>query len=104
MRYLLQAFPNAQFHVHVAAVAETEQFASPRIRLNKVGSGAKAWSLFAFRLMLMKPMPTLFLAGENRLREGRWLSQLWPMSDPIVMQTMDHLVAALRRLSAGTNS
>src|SRR2546423_394363 len=54
------------------------------------GAGAKVWLLLALRLILMRPTPTLFLAGEKRLREARLLSALWPMTDPVVFLTMDN--------------
>jgi hypothetical protein len=101
MQYLLRVFPKAHFDIYAAVLAETEQFQSPRIRVSHVGSGLKAWGRFAFRLMLMKPLPTLFLAGQKRLREAQMLSRLWPMSDPIVIPTMDHLVAALQGHASG---
>jgi LmbE family N-acetylglucosaminyl deacetylase len=101
MQYLLRVFPRAHFDIYAAVLAETEQFQSPRIRVSHVGSGLKAWGRFAFRLMLMKPLPTLFLAGQKRLREAQMLSRLWPMSDPIVIPTMDHLVAALQGHASG---
>jgi LmbE family N-acetylglucosaminyl deacetylase len=104
MQYLLRTFPMAHFDVHVAIVSETTQFGSPRIRVSQVGSGPKAWGTFAMRLMLMKPMPTLFLAGEKRLRAAQVLSRLWPMSDPLVIPTMDQLISALRRHTAWSDA
>lgn len=97
MEYLLREFPRAQFDVYMAISSEAEQFVSPRIRVTHVGSGAKAWGRLALRLSRTWPVPTLFLAGEKRLRIAQWMSLLWPMSDPVVLPVMDHLVSALRR-------
>ena len=102
MQYLLQVFPMARFDVHVSVLAETKQLISSRIRVSHVGSGMKKWGPFALRLMLAKPVPTLFLSGERRLTQARMLSRLWPMSDSVVVPTMDHLVCALRRQRSGS--
>jgi LmbE family N-acetylglucosaminyl deacetylase len=101
MEYLLRILPMAHIdaYVSLAAAAEVVEFESPRISLHYVGAGAKAWVLLAFRLILMRPMPTIFLGGEKRLREARFLSWLWPLADCVVISTMDHLVSALRRLA-----
>jgi len=101
MQYLLQVFPEARIDAYItsAAAAEVAEFVSPRICVRNVAAGTKAWVFLAIRLILMRPTPTLFLAGEKRLREARFLSALWPMSDPVVLPTMDHLVSALRRLA-----
>jgi LmbE family N-acetylglucosaminyl deacetylase len=99
MNFLLDFFSDTRFAAYVACSAEVEQFISPRIEVHEVGGGKKAWLLLALRLMLMRPMPTIFLAGERRLQEARWLSVLWPASDALVMATMDHFVSALRQLT-----
>ena len=102
MEYLLRIFPKARIDAYITrtSAAEVAEFVSPRIRLQYVGSGPKAWVLLAFRLILMRQMPTIFLAGEKRLREARLLSLLWPLADPVVMPTMDQLVSALRQLAS----
>ena len=101
MDYLLHTFPHAQFEVYVApaAAAEVAQFVPPRCRILPCDAGPKAWVLLALRLMFMRPAPTLFIAGEKRIREARLLSKLWLRSDPVVAPTMDHLVSALRQLA-----
>jgi hypothetical protein len=53
----------------------------------------------ALRLALGRPLPTLFLSGEKRLREARWLAALWPGSDTVVAASMNHLVLAIRQLA-----
>jgi hypothetical protein len=100
MEFVFRTFPVAHFDVYVspAATAEVAGFVSPRIRVYPLGAGRMAWVRLALGLSLMHPMPTLFLAGERRLREARGLATLWPMSDPMVLPTMDHLVLSLRQL------
>lgn len=102
MEYLLRIFSEARIDAYVTADPEVAEFDTPRIRVQHVGVGAKVWLLLALRLILMRPAPTLFLAGEKRLREARFLSALWPMSDPVVLLTMDQLVSALRRLASAS--
>jgi len=100
MEFLFRTFPAAHFDVYVSpsTAAEVADFTSPRIRAHPIGAGRMAWVRLAFGLSLTRPMPTLFLAGERRLREARGLAALWPMSDPVVLPTMDHLVLSLRQL------
>jgi LmbE family N-acetylglucosaminyl deacetylase len=98
MEFLLETFPKARFDAYVAIVAETDEFDSSRIHVTHIGSGPRAWMLLSIRLMMMRPAPTLFMAGEKRLRAARRLSRLWLMSDSIVVPTMDHLTSALRQL------
>jgi LmbE family N-acetylglucosaminyl deacetylase len=106
MEYLLDVFPEATVEAYIAsaAAAEVANFDSPRVSVRHVDSGTKTWVLLGLRLILMGPAPTLFLAGEKRLREARFLSALWPMSDPIVLPTMDHLVSGLQRLASASAS
>src|SRR5262249_25442118 len=98
IQFLLEMFPKAHFDAYVAVLAETDELDSPRIHVTHIGSGPRAWALLSLRLMMMRPAPTLFMAGEKRLREARGLSRLWLMSDSIVAPTMDHLVSALRQI------
>jgi LmbE family N-acetylglucosaminyl deacetylase len=104
MEYLFQVFQNAHIDAYISSAAANEvaEFVSPRINVKQVIAGTKAWTFLAIRLLLMRPTPTLFLAGEKRLREAQLLSALWPMSDSVVLPTMDNLVTALRRLALGT--
>jgi LmbE family N-acetylglucosaminyl deacetylase len=106
MEYLLQFFPKARFDAYIAsaAAAEVAEFVSPRICVRHVAAGTKAWVFLAIRLILMRPAATLFLAGERRLREARFLSAFWPLSDPVVLPTMDDLVSALRRLALASRT
>jgi len=101
VKYLLDTFPEAQIEAYVApaAMAEVAAFASPRCRILPCDAGPRAWAILALRLMFMRPAPTLFIAGEKRLREARVLSALWFRSDAIVLPAMDHLVSALRQLA-----
>lgn len=99
---LLRAFPEARFEAYVApaAAAEVAALDSPRVEVHHVGAGARAWARLALRLALKRPRPTLFLAGNRRLRAARGLAALWPGSDPVVLPSMNHLMLALRQLAA----
>lgn len=98
---LLQYFPSAIFDVYVApaGIAEVVAFESPRIRVHRVGAGIKAWTMLSAKLMLCRPAPTLFTAGSKRLNAARGLAALWPLSDPLVIASMDHFTLALQQLN-----
>jgi LmbE family N-acetylglucosaminyl deacetylase len=100
MEFLFNVFPAARFDVYtsVAAAAEIDGFASPRIGVHPVRSNWWSWTRLAVSMPMMRPMPTLVLAGERRLRESRLVATFWPMSDTVVLPTMDFLVRSLRRL------
>jgi hypothetical protein len=96
---LCVAFPRAKFEVYVAPAAEAEVDDAPsdRVEVRKVASGALAWLLLSLQFfMAMKPLPTLFHAGDRRLRQARILSRLWPGSDTLIVASMDPLVRALQ--------
>jgi LmbE family N-acetylglucosaminyl deacetylase len=101
MERTLRAFPRAHFEVYCspAAAAEVTDFTSPRIHVHHVDGGTRSWLRLALRLALGRPLPTLFLSGEKRLREARWLAALWPGSDTVVAASMNHLVLAIRQLA-----
>jgi hypothetical protein len=44
----------------------------------------------------MKALPTVFFAGDRRLRAARLLSGLWLASDTLVVASMDSLTNTLR--------
>lgn len=96
---MCEVFPRAQFEVHVAAaaIAEVTDAASDRVNIRKVEAGSLAWGLLSLQLLATGPMPTLFHAGTRRLREAKWLSKLWVMSDTMVVAMMDPLVRGLKR-------
>jgi LmbE family N-acetylglucosaminyl deacetylase len=103
VKYLLGVFPKARIEAYVAAAAAAEvaEFESPRIHVHRVASGTQAWLRLALRLILLRPIPTLFLAGEKRLLEARLLSSFWIMSETVILPTMDQLVTALRAIRNG---
>jgi LmbE family N-acetylglucosaminyl deacetylase len=102
MEFLFDVFPAAQFEVYasVAAVAEVEGFASHRIGVNPVGATRMSWARLLLSMPLMRPMPTLFLAGDRRFRLSQRVAAFWPMSDTVVLPTMDLLVLLLRQRGA----
>ncbi len=106
IQFLMEVFPHAHFDVYVspAVAAEVNQFNLPRLRMRHVDAGGKAWSLLAMRLALSSPAPTAFIAGTVRLREANLLAKLWPMSDPVVLLTLDHFVLALCQVIGTTSA
>lgn len=99
LQLLRCAFPKATFEVFVSptAAAEVGEATSERVEVRNMAGGAWAWISLSFRISAaMKPLPTLFLAGDRRLRPARLLSRLWPGSDTVVAASMDQLVSALR--------
>ena len=100
MELLFGFFPAARFDVYAstAALAEVESFASPRIRVYPVAAGWAGWAPLALRMPLMRPMPTLFIAGDRRLQAAQRAARLWAMSDTLVLPSMDRLVRTLRQL------
>ncbi len=101
MQLLLDAFPAARFAVRAsrAALAEATEVRSPRIEVSPIGQGAAAWVLGVSGANLRGPAPTLMIAFADRMREGRRLSMLLPLSDTLVVPSMNHLALALRLLA-----
>lgn len=101
VEFILDLFPKAIIDVFAApaARAEVAAFTHPRLCVHDVGGGGKAWLLLSLRLAFTRPVPTLFVAGGRRQREARLLAKLWPLSDTVVVSTMDRLMAALRQLA-----
>ena len=95
--FLLQAFPEASFDVYASrgAAAEVSDYDCPRVRLHPVGAGAANWVRLGLRLLASAPVPTLFVAGEQRFRQAGWLSSLMG-SDTAVVPTMECLTIGLR--------
>jgi LmbE family N-acetylglucosaminyl deacetylase len=93
------AFPAARFDVFAAAGSEAEvaDHPSPRVKLRTLAPGERSWALLSLRLAVSPPVPTLFLAGRKRLALAHRLSRFWPMSDPVVLPSLGHLVTALGR-------
>lgn len=107
LEHLREALPAARFEVFAApaAAAEVSETACDVVDLRPVGGGAAAWAALAVRLAAARPAPTLFHVGDLRLREARWLSRLWPLSDTLVVASMNRVMRAMERqhpLPAGT--
>jgi tetrahydromethanopterin S-methyltransferase subunit C len=66
-----------------------------RIQVFGVGLRRRAWALLALRLAFGHPMPTILLPGEQRLRTAKVAATAWFLCGPIVLPTMDDVVAAL---------
>jgi LmbE family N-acetylglucosaminyl deacetylase len=98
MEDLLARFPRATFEVYASpgAAAEVAELQHDRICTAGVVAGIKAWATLSLRLAVAPPRPTLFLAGLKRLAVARLLALLWPLSAPLVLPSMDHLLRALR--------
>lgn len=100
---LLDTFSEARFTVRASAdaLAEVMDFSSPRIEVASIGQGAVAWGLAMLRTDLEGPAPTLIFALADRMSEARHLSRLLPLSDTLVVPSMNQLVLALRLLARG---
>jgi LmbE family N-acetylglucosaminyl deacetylase len=99
LKLLCRAFPRARFEVYVthAAVAEVGDAPSDRVQVRRVMNGTQSWILLSLRFALaMKASPTVFFAGDRRVRAARLLSGLWFASDTLVVASMDSLMNSLR--------
>jgi hypothetical protein len=96
---LRQAFPRAKFDVYAtpAALEEVSETPSDSLVVTKVDGGARAWAMLALRLVVSKRMPTLFHAGQGRIAIAKWLSVMWPLSDTLVVPSMNPVMRAIRR-------
>lgn len=101
---LLETFPEARFTVRASrdALAEVMDFSSPRIEVASIGQGAAAWVLGMLRANLEGQAPTLMIAFADRMREARALSRLLPLSDTLIVPSLNHLALALRLLTGGS--
>jgi LmbE family N-acetylglucosaminyl deacetylase len=100
LKMLCRAFPGATFDVYVtsAAAAEVKDSPSDRVELREVAEGTLSWVSLGLKLCAaMKPLPTLFYVGDQRISAARLLSKLWPGSDTLIVASMDRLVGALRK-------
>lgn len=97
-RILSSQFPSANFEVYYApaAAAEVEALSSPRFRIHPVASGTQAWIKLAFKILWKNPGKTLFITGERRYHAAKMLAILWPLSDTIVLKTMEPFILALK--------
>lgn len=95
---LKQHFPNAEFEVYVSetAVAETLRIEEKFIHYYVIPAGSKSWLKLAFRFIFASPAVTLFVTGEHRLKAGKMLARLWPLSRTIVVSSMDHILKGLK--------
>jgi LmbE family N-acetylglucosaminyl deacetylase len=104
MQMLLDACPAARFVVRASrsVLAEATEVRSPRIEISPIDQGVAAWVLGVLRANLQGPAPTLMITFADRTRDGHRLSRLLPLSDTLVVPSMNHLALALRLL-AGTD-
>lgn len=102
---LRQAFPKARFEIFASPAAASEVRESPSgdVDLVPVGEGTRAWALLALKLVVAKPVPTLFHVGDKRLQAARGLSRLWPLSDTVVVSSMNRLMRVVERGSLATS-
>ena len=103
---LRAAMPDARFEVIAASAASAEvaECMSPGVDVREVAGGMRAWTQLALQLAVAKPMPTVFHAGEKRLTHAGWMARLWPLSDTLVVGSMDRLMRALDRRSSEPTS
>jgi hypothetical protein len=96
---LRSAFPRAKFEVYASAsaVAEISDAPSEAVAVTRVDGGGRAWATLAIRLVVSKPLPTLFYAGQGRFGIARRLALLWPLSDTLVVESLNPVLRAIRR-------
>lgn len=108
LELLCEVFPRARFEVFVApdAVTEVADADSNRVEVREVEAGSMAWGLLSLWLAGARSMPTLFHAGERRLREAKCLSKLWVGSDTLVVASMNRVVRVFadRKQPAGVGT
>lgn len=96
---LREVLPDARFEVIAspAAWAEVSEAPCEAVELRQAGKGTQAWALLALRLAAAIPAPTIFHVGERRSREAGWLARLWPLSDTLVVTSMNRVMRAVER-------
>lgn len=99
-KILLETFSETIFDVYVATggFAELATVLDSRFRIRQVGRGIKSWTLLSLRLAFAVPAPTIFVAGDKRLKIGARLAKLWPLSDTLTLASMDHLMKAIHKI------
>jgi hypothetical protein len=106
LELLRQVFPQTNLEILYAsaAAAEVMDTAVDGVVLHEVGAGARAWGMKCLQLAANKPMPTLFHAGERRLRSAVLLSKTWALSDTLVVASMNPVMRALEQMLAAENT
>lgn len=100
MGHLLDAFPEAVLEVHLSdsAAGEAERLVSARLDVRPVASSARGWLRRISRVLISRPWPMIVVTGNNLWKAAplvRFALFLWR---PLVVTSVDHLVAALRLL------
>jgi len=100
---LLRALPRARVEVHASppALAEVRAHPDARVVARGVADGPIAWLGLCAGLAWRRPAPTLFVAGPDRLREARLLARAFPLSDTVVVPTMNLAAEAVRQALGG---
>lgn len=94
---LKKHFPNTKFEIFAAigSAGEMSKLESAEFMIKYVARGPRPWLGLALKLALSRPLPTIFISGTNRVKEANWISWLWPMSETIVLPTLDHFMILL---------
>ena len=100
---LRRAMPQARVEVHASppALAEVRAHPDARVVARGVADGPIAWLGLCAGLAWRRPAPTLFVAGPDRLREARLLARAFPLSDTVVVPTMNLAAEAVRQALGG---
>lgn len=96
-KILLKSFPKAKIFVYhkATAIAELQTITSPNIELHPVKNGSSSWFKQALKLIPKNPKKILFITGTKRRRMAQILSLLWPLSDSIILESIDPFIQAL---------
>lgn len=107
LELLRMTFPRARLDIYSApsALPEVERglekSATTEAIIHPVGAGSKAWSALGLRLAFKRPMPTLFYVGKKRRRLASAMAMLWPLSDTLVLDSMDEFIQEITATSFG---
>jgi len=96
---LRKAFPKATFEIYTSSAsrAEVDDVPADLADIRQLSTGIAAWLILSLRLAFsFTAAPTLFHAGDRRLRQAKLLSLLWPRSDTIIVSSMDAVVGLLQ--------
>ena len=102
LQFLLDAFPQATFEVHLSAtdIGEAERLLSSRIEIRAVTGRARAWLGRLVRIALARPYPTIVMTGASRQNLMPLFKTVCILSDPLSAITTNYLVQALRVIEA----
>jgi len=93
---LLETLPDARFEVYASqsCIAEIRTFSNERVDFTELPAGYASSAGLILKIMAAKATPTLFIAGDNRIKIAEAIGRLWIQHDTIVVRTMESLFLA----------